>query len=196
MKPTLILRKDCIKIIITLFIQTTLITFGYIRQNANWPVIFFISTWVFLENWFMSAYFNCSGKVLFLREWLVLIKENSEKMSAFCLVILVGPSRSLEAFKIFSSQVTFVTSSRLKFSMENLLPEFSSFILRMLGCFSKVLIAFTIKSLFNFKTMQKPIHQNKAKRFLQFCFLPKWLCHFQKVFFFHLLVSFQLSLVF
>ena len=79
--------------------------------------------------------FNCSGKVLLLIEWLILTKKNSEKVSAFYLMILVGISRSWEAYEISSSRVTFLIFSRLTFPKENLQPEFSSFILRMLGCF-------------------------------------------------------------
>ena len=76
-------------------------------------------------------------------------------MSAFCLMILVGISRSWEAFQISSSQVTFLKSSRLTFPKENLQPEFSSFILIMLGCFSKVLIAFSIGSLYSLEISQR-----------------------------------------
>ena len=47
-EPTLTLWKDYIKKIIKFFIKTSLINFG---QNANWPVDFLTSTWVFLENW-------------------------------------------------------------------------------------------------------------------------------------------------
>ena len=70
-------------------------------------------------------------------------KKKSEKILAFCEMILVGISRSWEAFEISSSQVTFLIPSRLTFSIENLQtysienqqPKFSCFILRMLGCF-------------------------------------------------------------
>ena len=81
----------------------------------------------------------------------MLTKKNSEKISAFCLIILVGIFRQIlkellfrEAFEISSSRVTFLTSARLTFLKENLQPEFSSFILRMLGCFLKLLFAFSI----------------------------------------------------
>ena len=55
-------------------------------------------------------------------------------------MILVGISRSWEAFEISGSRVTFLIPSRLTFSIENLQtysienqqPKFSSFILRML----------------------------------------------------------------
>ena len=58
-------------------------------------------------------------------------------------MILVGISRSWESFEISGSRVTFLIPSRLTFSIENLQtysienqqPKFSSFILRMLGCF-------------------------------------------------------------
>ena len=72
-------------------------------------------------------------------------------MSAFFLLILVGTSRSWEALEISSPRVTFLTSSRLTFSKQNLQPEFSSLILRTLGCFSKLLIAFTVGSLCSLK---------------------------------------------
>ena len=70
-------------------------------------------------------------------------------------MILVGISRSWEAFVISSPRVTFLTSSRLTFLKENLQPEFSFFILRMLGCFSKVLIAFSIGSLWSLEISQR-----------------------------------------
>ena len=70
-------------------------------------------------------------------------------------MILVGMSRTWEAFEISSSRVTFLASSRLTFSKENLQPELSSFILRMLGCFSKVLIAFSIGSLSSLEISQR-----------------------------------------
>ena len=72
-------------------------------------------------------------------------------MSAFFLMILVGTSRSWEALEISSPRVTFLTSSRLTFSKQNLQPEFSCLILRTLGCFSKLLIAFTVGSLCSLK---------------------------------------------
>ena len=72
-------------------------------------------------------------------------------MSAFFLMILVGTSRSWEALEISSPRVTFLTSSRLTFSKQNLQPELSSLILRTLGCFSKLLIAFTVGSLCSLK---------------------------------------------
>ena len=109
----------------------------------------------FLKTGFTSSNFNCSGKVLLLIEWFILTKKNSEKISAFCLMILVEISRSWEALEIFSYRVTFLTSSRLSFSKENLQPEFSSFILRMLGCFSNVLIAFSIGSLCSLEISQR-----------------------------------------
>ena len=123
-------------------------------------------------------------------------------MLVFCLMMLVGISRSWEAFKMSSSPVTFLTSSRLTFSKENLQPEFSSFILRMLGCFSKVLIVFSIGSLCSLEISQRLMlrpsqyRQNKTKRFPQLCFLPKKLSHFRWVLIFHFLKSFQWSLVY
>ena len=109
-------------------------------------------------------------------------------MAAFCLIILVGISRSWEAFEISSSRISFLTSSRLTFSQENLQQEFSSFILRMLGCFSKVLIVFTIGvtvilgnfAAFNVKTIYNTV-EIRPKDFPQLHFLPKWLHHFQQV---------------
>ena len=70
-------------------------------------------------------------------------------------MILVGISKSWEAFVISSSRVTFLTSSRLPFSTQNLQPEFSSFVLRMLGCLSNVLIAFSIESLCSLEISQR-----------------------------------------
>ena len=67
-------------------------------------------------------------------------------------MILVGISRTWEAFEISSSQV--LSSSRLIFSKENLQSEFTSFILRMLGCFSKVLITFSVGSLCSLEISQ------------------------------------------
>ena len=137
----------------------------------------------FLKTGFTSANFNCSGKVLLLIEWLILTKKNFKKISAFYLMIMVGISRSWEAFVISSSRVTFLTSSRLTFSKENLQPEFSFFILRMLGCFSKVLIAFSIGSLCSLEISQRlmlrpsTIPSNKTERFPQFRFLWKKLYH-------------------
>ena len=72
-------------------------------------------------------------------------------MPVFCLMILIGISRKCETFEISSSRVTFLTSSRLAFSKKNLQPELSSFILKTLGCFSKVLIVFTIGSSYFWK---------------------------------------------
>ena len=43
---------------------------------------------------------------------LILGKKNSEKMSAFCLMILVGISRSGKTFSISSSWVIFLKSKR------------------------------------------------------------------------------------
>ena len=113
-------------------------------------------------------------------------------------MILVGISRSWEAFEISSSRVTFLTSSRLTFSKENLQLELSSCILRMLGCFSKVLIAFSIESLSSLEISQRLMlrpsiqyGQNKTERFPQLRFLPKKWYHFQRVLFSHLLVFFQ-----
>ena len=80
-------------------------------------------------------------------EKLILTKKNLEKMSAFCLMILVGISKSWEVFEISSSRVAFWTSSGLIFLKENLHAKFNCFLLRMLGCFSKVLSAFSIESL-------------------------------------------------
>ena len=60
---------------------------------------------------------------------------------------LVGISRSWEVFEKSNSRVAFWTSSGLIFLKENLHAKFNSFLLRMLGCFSKVLIAFSIESL-------------------------------------------------
>ena len=60
-----------------------------------------------------------------------------------------------EAFEISSSLVTFFTSLRLTFSKGNLQPEFSFFILRMLGCFSKVLMALSIGSLCSLEISQR-----------------------------------------
>ena len=104
-------------------------------------------------------------------------------------MILVGISRSWEALEISRSRVTFLTSSRLTFSKKNRQREFSSFTLKMLGCFSKVLIAFTIGSLCSLeiseRLMLRPptIPSNKTERFHQLQFLPKWLYHFQQVLF-------------
>ena len=66
-----------------------------------------------LEIGFTFSNFKCSEKVLLLIKWLILTKKNSEKMSAFDLMILVVICTSWEAFKISSSQVTFLTSSKV-----------------------------------------------------------------------------------
>ena len=72
-------------------------------------------------------------------------KLKKKKKSAFCLIILVGICRCWEASVISSSRVTYLTPWRLTFLKENLQQTmFSSFTLRILGCFSKVLIAFNI----------------------------------------------------
>ena len=108
-------------------------------------------------------------------------------------MILVGITRSWEAFEIPSYWVTFLISSRLTFSKENLQPELSYFILIMLGCFPKVLITFSIGSLSSLEITQRLMlgPSTIPSRFPQLRFLPKKLYHFQRVLFSHLLVSFQ-----
>ena len=63
-----------------MFIQTSLVDFGDIRQNANWPVIFLISTWVVLENWFSISTFR---KKVFASNYLL---ENNCSPNTYLLI--------------------------------------------------------------------------------------------------------------
>ena len=113
-------------------------------------------------------------------------------MSAFCLMILVGISRSWEAFEASISRVTSLTSLRLTFLKENPQPEFRSFILRMLGCFPKVFIAFSIGLLFfgnftafNVKTIYDTV-KIRPKDFRNFVLFRKSCINFNEYYFFTL----------
>ena len=102
-----------------------------------------------------------------------------------------------EAFKISNSRVTFLTSSRLTFSKKNLQPEFSSFILTMLECFSKLLFAFSIGTLCSLEISQRlmlrpsTVPSKYDRKISATSFSSEKLYHFQQILFFHLLVSFQ-----
>ena len=109
-------------------------------------------------------------------------------------ILELGSFRNIQLSSYFSD--IFKT-----FSKQNLQPEFSSFILNMLGCFPNVLISFSIGLLCFLEISQRfmlrpsAIPSKQDWKISEVLFLPKKLSHFQWVLFFHILVSFQWSLV-
>ena len=85
--------------------QASVLNFGNTSKNTYWPIVFWLLQWV-------SFFFSFSFFFLNTGFTLILGKKNSEKMSAFSLMILVGISRSGKTFSISSSWVIFLKSKK------------------------------------------------------------------------------------
>ena len=123
-----------------LFKQTSPINLEFITQKANWSIIFLISAYIFVEKWFYVYSFQLLWKGTIVNR-MVLAQKISEKMSAFCLIISLGISRSWQAssfrvsfFDIFKTYI-FKGKSRTRVQL---------FYLKNHRMFSKVLITFAI----------------------------------------------------